>query len=79
MSEKHIGQILENKISVRERKPGRPRAIPPELEPIVVEIYHRGYGYRAITRILSDEYHVSPDYTTVKRVLKRLGMLDPKS
>ena len=55
------------------RKPGRPRAIPEEFEPVVVELYDRGYGYRAIARILREEYGLNPDYTSVRRTLIRLG------
>ena len=58
----------------RDRLPGRPRAIPAELEPAVVEHYRVGYGYRAIVHILEDEYGLSPDYSTVRRLLKRLGV-----
>ena len=57
------------------RKPGRPRTIPPELEPSVAEIYHHGYGYRATARILREEFGINPDYTTVRRTLKRLGII----
>ncbi len=38
------------------RKPGRPRAIPEKYEPLVVELYDQGYGYRAIARILREKY-----------------------
>jgi hypothetical protein len=56
----------------KERKPGRPLAIAPELEPIVVELYRRGYGYRSIARVLREEYGASPSFTTVKRLLLKL-------
>ena len=55
------------------RKPGRPRAIPEEYEPVVVELYDHGYGYRAIARILREECGLNPDYTSVRRTLIRLG------
>jgi len=55
------------------RKPGRPRAIPEEYEPLVVELYEEGYGYRAIARVLREEYGLNPDYTSVRRTLIRLG------
>ena len=55
------------------RKPGRPRAIPKEYEPVVAEYYDRGYGYRAIARVLREEYGLNPDYTSVRRTLIRLG------
>jgi len=57
------------------RKPGRPRAIPEEYEPVVVELYDQGYGYRAIARILREEYYLNPDYTSVRRTLRRLGKI----
>ena len=55
------------------RKPGRPRAIPEEYEPVVIALYEEGYGYRAIARILREEYGLNPDYTSVRRTLIRLG------
>ena len=55
------------------RKPGRPKAIPKEYKPIVVEMYDQGYGYRAIARILRKEHGLNPDYTSVRRTLIRLG------
>jgi transposase len=57
------------------RKPGRPRAIPQKMESLVAELYRR-YGYRAISRLLRNEHGVSSHYTTVKRLLKRLGVLN---
>ena len=55
------------------RKPGRPRAIPEEYEPVVADMYDQGYGYRAIARVLREEYGLNPDYTSVRRTLIRLG------
>ena len=57
------------------RKAGRPRAIPTDLEPTVLKLYRLGYGYRAIARILRQDCHVNPDFSTVKRTLKRLNIL----
>ena len=57
------------------RKPGRPRAIPEEYEPEVAEMYNKGNGYRAIARLLRDEYGLNPDYTSVRRTLIRLGRI----
>ncbi|MBN1368296.1 MAG: hypothetical protein JW967_10270 [Dehalococcoidales bacterium] len=39
------------------------------------ELYRLGYGYRAIARILRNEYHIDPNFSTVKRTLKRLKIL----
>ena len=61
------------------RKPGRPRAIPKEYEALVVELYDQGYGYRAIARILREEYGLNPDYTSVRRTLIRLGKVKKSS
>jgi transposase-like protein len=58
------------------RKPGRPRAIPEKMDPVVAQLYHQGCGYRAISRLLRNEHGISSHYTTVKRVLKRLGVLN---
>jgi len=61
------------------RKSGRPRAIPMELEPVVVKLYRLGYGYRAIARILRKDYHLNPDFSTVKRTFTRLHILPHQS
>lgn len=55
------------------RKPGRPRAIPTKMERVVVELYREGYGYRAIARILREEYGLNPHYSSVRKTLIRLG------
>ena len=60
------------------RKPGRPRAIPRELEPVIAAMYDEGDGYRAIARILREDYNLNPDYTSVRRVLIRLGKVMKK-
>ena len=57
------------------RKPGRPRAIPIEFEPVVLELYRQGYGYQAIARILRTDYNVNLDFSTVKRTMMRQGIL----
>lgn len=60
---------------MRARKPGRPRAIPEELEPVIVELYRQGNGYRAIARILrSSQYGINPHFSTVRKTLIRLGV-----
>jgi len=60
---------------VPSHKTGRPRAILIEFEPVVLELYRTGYGYRAIARILRTDYQINPDFSTVKRELVRLGVL----
>jgi transposase len=75
----YVGHVPRVKAPEKFRKPGRPRAIPQELESAVVGIYKRGYGYRAIARILREEFGVNPDFTTVRRLLKKLGLLDRPS
>ena len=64
--------IQDRKIPPTVRRPGRPKAIPQELESIVLELYRLGYGYRAIARILRTDYHLNPDFSTVRRTLYRL-------
>ena len=39
-----------NTEEVRERKPGRPRAVPESVVPDVLRLYDEGLGYRAIAR-----------------------------
>ena len=56
------------------RKPGRPRAIPEEYEPVVAAMYDDGDGYRAIAcRLRRLEFGLNPDYTSVRRALIRMG------
>jgi len=62
--------------SLKDRSPGRPRAIPEEMEPIVVELYEQNYDYRTIARILrSPEYGLNPHYSSVRKTLIRLGRI----
>ena len=53
--------------NVRERKPGRPRAIPEERESEVISIYRQGFGYRATARELREK-GLSVDWSTVRRL-----------
>jgi hypothetical protein len=52
------------------RRPGRPRAIPERVIPLVLSLYKEGLGYRLISRELAKE-GISPDWTTVRRCIKR--------
>jgi len=56
-----------------ERKPGRPRIIPKELEPEVISLYKQGFGYRATARELGKK-GLSVNWSTIRRLIKeRLG------
>jgi hypothetical protein len=55
------------------RNPGRPRAIPEALESVVIDLYRQGCGYRAIARILRNEYGINPHFSSVRKTLIRLG------
>ena len=59
------------------RNPGRPRAIPEALESVVIKLYRQGYGYRAIARILRNEYEINPHFSSVRKTLLRLGVIKP--
>ena len=59
----------------RARKPGRPRVIIHELEPVVVELYQQGYGYRAIANILRQDHGINLHFSSVRKTLIRLGTL----
>jgi len=62
------------------RKPGRPRAIPEEYEPVVADMYDQGYGYRAIARRLREpEYGLNPNFTSVRRTLIKLGKVKKRN
>ena len=56
------------------RKPGRPRAIPEEMEPVLVDLYRNGHGYRAIARILRSGHGLNPLDCTPKAGHKGLGV-----
>jgi hypothetical protein len=71
----YVGQKNEINGPEKNRKSGRPKAIPSDLDPLISELYSRGYGYRAIARILREEHHINPDYSSVRRALGRLGLL----
>ena len=52
---------------IKDRKPGRPRAIPEDIEPVVVDLYEQGYGYRAIARILNTpEYGINAHFSSIR-------------
>lgn len=62
--------------TVKPGQPGRPKAIPKELESVVISLYNSGYGYRAIARILRcPEYGINPHYSSVRKTLIRLGKI----
>jgi len=70
---------MVNDIPVKVRKAGRPRAIPKEIEPVVVGLYDRGYGYRAIARILNtSDYGVNAHFSSIRKTLMRLGKVAGK-
>ena len=52
-----------------ERKAGRPRVIPDQLIPKVLELYDEGLGYRKISRELGKQYGIFADWSTVRRLL----------
>ena len=59
---------------IKARRLGRPRAIPQDLEPVVVELYDGGYGNQAIARILNTtEYGLNVHFSSVRKTLMRLG------
>jgi len=57
------------------RQPGRPKAIPAALIPVILSMHDGGLGYRGITREL-EKRDVFVDWTTVRRAIKafRLGL-----
>jgi transposase len=57
------------------RKPGRPRAVPVDLEPVVADLYRRGNGYRRIASLLEHEHGIVLHYTSVKRALQKIGLV----
>lgn len=67
------------KVDVREKKPGRPRAIPESLIPHLLHLYDEGLGYRRVARELSKQ-GISVDWSTVRRIIKsRRSMDDTKN
>ena len=63
-------------LPIKERKPGRPRSIPAHVEPVVIKLYAKGYGYRSIANILrNSEYGLNPHFSSVRQTLIRLGLV----
>ena len=60
---------IDSNIEINHGNPGRPRSIPPNLIPRIIQWYKGGLGYRAISRELEDE-GVFVTYSTVRRVVK---------
>ncbi len=59
---------------IKTRRAGRPRAIPEDLEPVVIKLWERGYGYRAIARMLNTpDYGVNAHFSSIRKTLIRLG------
>jgi intein-encoded DNA endonuclease-like protein len=52
-----------------QRKAGRPRVIPDELTPKVLDLYKEGLGYRKISKELTRQYGISADWSTVRRLI----------
>ncbi len=52
---------------------GRKRAIPEELAPIIRKLRKQGYGYRAVRRILVDEYGLRLHWTRIRDFCKGRG------
>ena len=64
---------------IKERKPGRPRVVPEDIEPVVIDLYERGYGYRAIARILNSREHgTNAHFSSIRKTLIRLGKVKGK-
>lgn len=61
------GTMMDHK--AKERRPGRPRAIPVNLIPEIMSWYRNGLGYRAITSELEQE-GILVTFSTVRRVVK---------
>jgi len=71
---------MVTEVPIKTRKAGRPRAIPEKYESIIIELYNRGYGYRAIARILRcPDYGLNPHYSSVRLCLIRLGIINKES
>jgi transposase-like protein len=65
-------------VKAKERRSGRPRAIPEGLIPEVFSLYQDGLGYRAIARELERE-GIVVSFSTVRRVIKtRKRLTEPR-
>ena len=66
-------------LRIKDRKPGRPRVIPKDIEPVVIDLYERGHGYRAISRILnSPEHGINAHFSSIRKTLIHLGKVKGK-
>ena len=55
--------------NIKERKPGRPRTIPEELEDEVISIYRQGFGYRTTAHEL-EKKDIYVNWCAVRRLIK---------
>jgi hypothetical protein len=56
-------------------KAGSPGVFSSELEPIVLKLFRLGHVYPAITGILHKKDHLNPNFSTVKRTLKKINIM----
>lgn len=61
--------LKPHRVPSANKKPGRPRAIPPDLVPKVIHLYDIGLGYRAIAHEMRGE-GLSVDWSTIRRLVK---------
>ena len=66
-------------MSQRIKKAGRPQAKTVDMELLVVELYEKGYRYRAIANIMNTgEYSINVHFSSVRKTLIRLGKVTGK-
>jgi hypothetical protein len=63
-------KAIEIEPNTKQRKPGRPRAIPEDRIQEVISLHESGLGYRAIAHEL-ERKDVFADWSTVRRVIKK--------
>ncbi|MFC1912072.1 hypothetical protein ACFLXG_02830 [Chloroflexota bacterium] len=58
-------------MTIQAGKSERPRVVPEEIEPVVVNLYDRGYSYRDIDRILNNglEYSITTHFSSIRKTL----------
>lgn len=70
---------MVNPMITKDRKPGRPRAVPEDLESVVVDLYEQGYGCRVIAGILNSQEHgINAHFSSIRKTLIRLGKVKGK-
>ena len=74
ISSKNVKYLTElvTRLPSKVRRPGRPRAIPKAIEPIIIDLHKKGYGPQAISKILL-QGKILIHWSTIRRFIKGIS------